>query len=69
MAIHQALLLHADCIASFWTGNSGEYKHISLEGSSSSIKLGQNSKQGPFDMILYAAATLCEASESMRAKK
>jgi len=68
MAIHQALLLHADCIASFWTGNSGEYKHISLEGSSS-IKLGQNSKQAPFDMILYAAATLCEASESMRAKK
>jgi len=53
MAIHQALLLHADCIASFWTGNSGEYKHISLEGSSS-IKLGQNSKQAPFDMILYA---------------
>jgi hypothetical protein len=54
MAIHQALLLHADCIASFWTGSSGEYKHISLEGSSSSIKLGQNSKQAPFDMTLYA---------------
>jgi len=66
MAIPQALLLHADCIASFWTGNSGEYKHISLEGSSS-IKLGQNSKQAPFDMILYAAM-LCEESESTRAK-